>query len=74
MPTTAKGKALGDVPAFPRPAGSSPGMTYRQWLVGQVLGKAQGVIGGNPTNGARVAIECIDAVLNELAEQETPGA
>lgn len=33
-----KAKKLGDTPAFPVPKGGPhPGMTYRQWLVGQAL-------------------------------------
>jgi hypothetical protein len=33
-------RSVGDTPAFPIPEAQCPGMTYRQWLIGQIANGA----------------------------------
>ena len=65
---------FGRRPAFPCAVPALPGMTYRQWLVGQALKGVltQPVSGGifSAQEVARRAIDAADAVLMELTLEE----
>lgn len=84
MPTPDQSPAavpIGERPAFP--VGGFPGMTYRQWLIGQVLPEAMRYVKGTPNSGnpgesstffnaaVEIAVLAADHVLIHLeAEKE----
>lgn len=64
---------LGDQPAFPLPATDhmhyAPGMTYRQWLVGQIASGWQHPFGGYCDESVREVIGFADAIIKRLEEK-----
>ena len=47
------------------------GITYRQWLIGQVLSGAILIGKGNPDDYAHNAVKIVDAVIAKLDEEAT---
>ena len=66
-----KQEKIGGALAFPG-AGYNYGMTYREWLIGQALAGAVNS-GCEVETDAANAIECADAVIRKLAEEQIKG-
>jgi hypothetical protein len=67
---------IGNDTAFPSDPRNSdwhptPGMTYRQWLIGQALHGTIILHNGSAGYAARDAIEAADAILKRLATERT---
>lgn len=69
-PLTPQAQALGKKYAFPHDAlQGNHGMTYREWLLGNVLGNSKLNLDA-ASNTARMAVEAVDAALEALAERD----
>jgi hypothetical protein len=68
MPLSEKAKKIGDREAFPTVIiGAPPGMTYRQWLLGQALAGAGTENANLLASAIRDAFAVTDGALEKLA-------